>query len=166
MYKFIVSDASWRSSVYETIDETIFKIECLKFLVALCIQIKKRFPLEEGCVASLGILDSVAAQDLTKDPSSLANMALYLPPFCAWRSAGGYIDRLNMCPCPSLNPASGIICVTSSVAAITRSLNYLMVYGLTKFMVLSHSSASLERIFSLVQTKTNSLKPRLLRKSC
>jgi len=47
------------------------------------MQIKKRFPLEEGFVASLWILDSFAAQDLPTYPNSTANVALRFPPFCA-----------------------------------------------------------------------------------
>jgi len=35
---------------------------------------KKRFPLQERYIASLGILDSVADQDLTIDRSSIANV--------------------------------------------------------------------------------------------
>jgi len=42
---------------------------------------KKRFPLQERYrpTANLGILDSIADQDLTKDPSALANVVLDLP---------------------------------------------------------------------------------------
>jgi len=35
--------------------------------------------LEERFVVILGILDSVAAQDLTKDPSPMANVGLHFP---------------------------------------------------------------------------------------
>ena len=42
---------------------------------------QKRFPLEEGIVPSLGILDSIAAHDLTKDQISIANVALHFPHF-------------------------------------------------------------------------------------
>ena len=38
---------------------------------------KKRFPLQERYIASLGILDSFADQDLTKDPSAIANVVLH-----------------------------------------------------------------------------------------
>jgi len=40
---------------------------------------KKLFPLQERYIVSLGILDSVADQDLTKDPSSIANVVLHFP---------------------------------------------------------------------------------------
>jgi len=40
---------------------------------------KKRFPLQERYIASLGILDSVADQDLTKVPHSIANVILHFP---------------------------------------------------------------------------------------
>ena len=62
----------------EEIDETSFKTDCANFWVVLCMQIKKQFPLE-GVVARLRILDSVEGQDLTKNPSSIANMALCFP---------------------------------------------------------------------------------------
>jgi len=40
---------------------------------------KKRFPLQEIYIASLRILDSFADQDLTKDPSAIANVVLHFP---------------------------------------------------------------------------------------
>ena len=40
---------------------------------------KKRFPLQERYIANLGILDSVADQDFTKDPSSVTNVVLHFP---------------------------------------------------------------------------------------
>jgi len=40
------------------------------------MQIRTQFALEEVSEA-LGILDSFTAQDLTKDPSSMANVALH-----------------------------------------------------------------------------------------
>jgi len=49
----------------EEIDKNRFETECLHFLVALCMQIEKRFPLEEGVVASLRISDPAATQHLT-----------------------------------------------------------------------------------------------------
>ena len=70
-----VRSLSWPPA--EEIDETRFKTVSLNFLVALCMQIKKRFPLEKGGFASLEILDSVAAQDLSKHPSSIVNVALH-----------------------------------------------------------------------------------------
>jgi len=39
----------------------------------------KRFPLQERYIASLGILESVTGQDLTKDPSAIANVVLHFP---------------------------------------------------------------------------------------
>ena len=58
-------------------DETSFKTDCLNFLVALSMQIKKRFPLESCCQLSTVILDSIATQDLTKDQSSIANVTIH-----------------------------------------------------------------------------------------
>jgi len=40
---------------------------------------KNRFPLQERYIASLGILESVADQDLTKVPHSIANVILLFP---------------------------------------------------------------------------------------
>ena len=58
----------------EQIHETV-KTECLNSLVALCMQIEKRFPLEGEFVTNLGISDSVAAEDLSKN--SITNAALH-----------------------------------------------------------------------------------------
>ena len=43
------------------------------------MQNENRFPLQVRYIASLRILESVADQDLTKDPSSLANVVLHFP---------------------------------------------------------------------------------------
>jgi len=72
----------------EESDETMFKIDCLNYwlpynLYAWKLQIKKRFTLEEGFVAILRILDSVADQDLTKDPSLTTNVCPTFSPFFA-----------------------------------------------------------------------------------
>jgi len=56
-----------------------FKTDCSMFLVANCMQIKKRFPLVEGFVASLRILDPASAKAFTKSPISIANVALNFP---------------------------------------------------------------------------------------
>ena len=41
-----------------TISKQKFKTDCLKFLVELCFQIKKRFPpAEDGVISKLKILD-------------------------------------------------------------------------------------------------------------
>jgi len=52
----------------------------LQIVPTLCMQNEnKRFPLLERYIASSRILDSVADQDLTKDPSSIANVVLHFP---------------------------------------------------------------------------------------
>jgi len=47
----------------------------------LCALAARAFPIatQERYIASLGILDSVADQDLTKDPSAIANVVLHFP---------------------------------------------------------------------------------------
>jgi len=40
---------------------------------------EKRFPLQERYIARLGISDSVADQDLTEYPNSIANVILHFP---------------------------------------------------------------------------------------
>jgi len=50
-----------------------------KFLRCLVHANKKQLALEYGFGARLEILDSFAAQDLTKDPSSTANVVLHFP---------------------------------------------------------------------------------------
>jgi len=63
----------------------------------------KRFPLEEGVVARLGILNSVAVYDLTKDQISIANIALHSPILCLkiiWRlfwKFKGCLCPINLC---------------------------------------------------------------------
>jgi len=64
----------------EHIDETMLKGCMFKFYGCVTFKNKKkRFPLEEVFVATLEILNSVAAQDRTTDPSLLANVALHIP---------------------------------------------------------------------------------------
>jgi len=83
----------------------VLRLIVLHFLFVLWMRIKKHFHrllMEEGVVASLGILDSGAAQNLTKDPSSIANVALHLPNLVtedSSRAAGGYFDikKLSLC---------------------------------------------------------------------
>jgi len=58
--------------------------QCLKLNVQIswlpyACKFKNYFLLKEGFVANFEILGSVAAQDLTRDPSSIANMALHFP---------------------------------------------------------------------------------------
>jgi hypothetical protein len=43
-----------------------FEMDCLKFLLELCLQIKKRFLLEEdGIAVNLRILDPAASRDIS-----------------------------------------------------------------------------------------------------
>lgn len=161
-------------------NEMRFRTDCLNFLVALCMQIKKRFPLEEqGIVASLGILDPAAAKDLTKSPSSIMNVALHFPHLVPedqldnlddeWRLFRQFRDvSLSYKSIPDF---------WYSLCNIKDGLDNTKFGLLSDFMthltVLPHSSACVERIFSLVnhvktkQTnslKTDTVKDRLLAK--
>lgn len=60
--------------------ENRFKNDCLKFLIELCMQIRKRFPLnDDGIIASLNILDPAVARDRTRSPSSIFHLAMQFP---------------------------------------------------------------------------------------
>ena len=62
------------------IDETMCQEQMFKlFGYPMHAKWRKRFPLQERYIASLDILDSVADQDLTKDPSAIANVVLRFP---------------------------------------------------------------------------------------
>jgi len=129
------------------------------------MQIKQRFPLSEGFAASLGILDSVATPDLIKDSSSVANVALHIPILCLKISWPGCID-VSL----STKYILDFGYYLRNIKDCLDNSKFGLLYDLmTRFTVLPLSTVSLERIFSLVnhiQTKTNSLKMRLLRKTC
>ena len=60
--------------------ETRFKRDCLNFLVELCMQIRKIFPLnDEGTIAKLNILDPIVVHDLAKSPSSISQLSMNFP---------------------------------------------------------------------------------------
>lgn len=160
--------------------ETRFRTDCLNFLVALCMQIRKRFPLEEeGIVASLGILDPAVAIDLTKSPSSIVNVALKFPYLVPEHQLDNLDDEwrlFRLFKDVSLSYKS-IPDFWYSLRNIKDGLNNSKFGILSDFMthltVLPHSSACVERIFSLVnhvktkQTnllKTDTVKDRLLAK--
>ena len=112
----------------EKIDKTIFKTEYLNFLVALCMHIKKTIYIGGSCCQhrDFRFRCSSASHKRSKFNSKCG------PPFspscaCA-RSAGSYFHSIEMCHCPmNLSVISGIICVTSKTALVTRSLEYFMI---------------------------------------
>lgn len=146
-----------------------FKMDCLNFLVALCLQIKKRFPLEEdGIVANLQILDPAASRDITKSPSSIVNVAQNFPHLVPEDVLDKLDDEWRL-----FRQFSDVSLTYTSVPGFWHSLRNIKdginqpKFGtlssfMTNLTILPHSSACVERIFSLVnhvKTKqTNLLK--------
>jgi len=60
-------------------NETKFKTDCLHFLVAICIQMKKMNSIVGRSCYQLCISDLIAAEDLTKYHSSITNVVLHFP---------------------------------------------------------------------------------------
>ena len=57
-----------------------FKQDCLKFLVELCVQIRKKFPLNEDSVISkLNVLDPNIASNVSLSPPSLTHLSSIFP---------------------------------------------------------------------------------------
>jgi len=106
---------------------------------------------------ALGILDSVIAQDLTKDPSLIANLALhFLHLLQAWeRTAGDYFD--------SLLKNLSVSMVTGFLNQIKYSLDNLEFWIPHDFI--NDQTYGFVTVFCISRkTKTRSLKLRLLGK--
>ena len=154
-------------------NETItrrFKSDCLKFLVELCNQIRKRFPFgEDGVIAKLKVLDPKIAHDLTQSPSSIISLAVHFPSIVPehalndlddeWRSFRLSADKL---PTSSESIPEYWYKLSCIKDGLNNSKYSLLSDLMTNLTILPHSSACVERIFSLmncVKTKsTNSLK--------
>ena len=87
---------------------------------------KKRFPLQERYIANLGILDSVADQDLTRDPSSIANVVLHFPHLVPEEQLES-ISIVETCRCPVNLSLISVFCVASKTAWITRCSEYFII---------------------------------------
>ena len=155
---------------------TRFKTNCLKLLVELSVQIKKRFNFNEnGVIAKLNVLDPKIAQG-PSPPDSLIPLAVYFPSVIAedqlnnlddqWRSFRNLRDPTLV---PMIN--DNIPEYWYQLRNIKDGLNNPKFDLLSNFMTtltaLPHSSACVERIFSqvnCVKTRiTNSLKAETVR---
>lgn len=143
-------------------DFSRFKTDCINFLIELCSQIRRRLPLDEnGVFTLLKILDPKVAQDANKSPQSIIPLALNFPSIAPentlnelddeWRSFRHYKDITAS--------AKSIPEFWYSLRNLKDGLDHSKFERLSQFMinliVLPHSSACVERIFSLVNcTKT------------
>ncbi|GFN80995.1 proteinral transcription factor ii-i repeat domain-containing protein 2 [Plakobranchus ocellatus] len=157
---------------------TRFKIDCKKFLVELCVQMKKRFSFnEEGVISQLKILDPDSA---AQSPTSIVPLAVHFPNIVPDTSLNDIDDQWRSFRVNAKNlhiPSSSIPQYWFKLREIKDGLGNCKYDILSDFMVtltaLPHSSACVERIFSLmnsIKTKcSNSLraetvKDRLLAK--
>ena len=148
-----------------------FRKDCLKVIVELAFQMKKRFPFNEnGIISILKALDPKAARDIHQSPSTIISLAVHFPsivPECKLN----YLDEQWMCFRLSANELTISIEIIPkywhSLSNVKDGLNNskfsLLSYFMTNFTSLPHhSSACVERVFSkvnCVKTKiTNSLK--------
>ena len=153
-----------------------FKTDCLKLLVELSIQIKKRFNFNEnGVIAKLNVLDPKVAQG-PNSPVSLIPLAVYFPSVIAedqlnnlddqWRSFRNLRDP-TLVPMINDNIPEYWYQLRNIRDGLDNPKFDLLSNFMTTLTVLPHSSACVERIFSqvnCVKTRiTNSLKAETVR---
>ena len=111
---------------------------------------------------SCWVLDFVTARERSDKRSkfnSKCDPTFFSSCVCV-RSAGGYFDWLTMCSC-SVDFWYHLHEIRDNLNNPEFGIRYDLI---TRFMVLPHTTASAERVFSLVshvKTRTNSLKLRL-----
>lgn len=141
-----------------------FMVDCQKVLVELCVQIKKRFPLEEdGVLAQLTIIDPKVALSPLRNVKSIVQLAVHFPTLVKeqdlddlqeqWQDllhAKASLQNLN------LSPTS----FWQELLEVKDGNNEPKFSTLATFMrdllALPHSSATAERMFSkinIVKTK-------------
>jgi hypothetical protein len=158
-----------------------FKMDCLKFLTELCMQIKRRFPFDENdVIARLKVLDPKIASNLSS-PSSIANLAAHFKSIVSENKLNDLDDEYR-----SFRMTKEHIGIDYNVNIpefwyrlrdIKNGLGQPKYENLSNFMtnltVLPHSSACVERIFSQVNTiktkltnklKSNTTRDRILAK--
>ena len=160
-----------------------FRHDCLKVLVELANQIKKRFSFSEnGVVSQLRVLDPKLASDVKTSPVTIIPLATHFPSIVnknklnelddQWRSFRLSAAELTL-------DADNIPKYWHSLRELKDGINNCKFSLLSDFMttltVLPHSSASVERIFSQVNCvktkttnalKTETVRDRLLAKQC
>lgn len=144
--------------------KTRFLADCQKFLVELCVQIRMRFPLEEdGVLAQLSVVDPKVALSPQRKVTSIVHLAVHFPTLVKesdlddlqeqWEDllhAKESLQNLN------LSPTS----FWQELFEVKDGRGEAKFSALAKFMrdilVLPHSSAAVERMFSkinIIKTK-------------
>ena len=151
-----------------------FKADCLRFLIELSNQMRKKLPLEEnGLIAKLNVLNPKIAQDLSQSPESIIPLEVHFPHVVPenklnelddqWRAFRVSAKDLGVSADCVPEYRHNLNSVMNSVIILLDNLKFsLLSHFMSTMTVLPHSSASLERIFSQInriKTKTtNSLK--------
>ena len=138
-------------------DTNKFKTDCIHFLIELCYQMKRRFPLDESSVfALLKILDPKVAQDANQSPESIIPLAVNFPSLAPENTLNELDDEWR-----AFRHYKGVSPLAKSIPEFWYSLqNIKDMLGHSKFgwlsqfmtnlTVLPHSSACVARIFSQI----------------
>ena len=155
---------------FDVVLEKRFKNDCLKFLAELCDQISKRFDMDENsCIAKFCVLDPNTSRNAKLSPESIIPLAAHFPQLVPEHDLNELDDQWR-----SYRLVSDQISISEDVIPrywfklrdIKDGLQNQKFGILSRFMtnltIMPHSSANVERIFSLmnaIKTKqTNSLK--------
>ena len=134
--------------------EKRFRQDCLKFMIELCVQIRKRFPEEEeNILALLNIMDPKEALFPERHMKSISKLAVHFPNIIEeldelqdqWRDLlyfSASLGQLSKTAVPFWH----------ELGNIKDGNNHAKFDKLSRFMcdlmALPHSSASVERVFS------------------
>lgn len=135
-----------------------FLLDCQKFLVELCKQIKKRFPLAEDCVlAKLQVIEPKQALNPNRRVKSIVKLAIHFPTLVMEED---YDDLENqwqdlLTAKESLRDMSDkATSFWQEILTVKDGNNHVKYHLLSKLMcgllALPHSSACVERVFSMV----------------
>lgn len=135
-----------------------FLLDCQKFLVELCKQIKKRFPLAEDCVlAKLQVIEPKEALNPNRRVKSIVKLAIHFPTLVMEED---YDDLENqwqdlLTAKESLRDMSDkATSFWQEILTVKDGNNHVKYHLLSKLMcgllALPHSSACVERVFSMV----------------
>lgn len=135
-----------------------FLLDCQKFLVELCKQIKKRFPLQEDCVlAKLQIIEPKEAMNPDRRVKSIAELAMHFPTLVKEKDLDDLEDQWQ----DLLSAKESLRGVNDKATSFWQEIrtvkdgnNHVKFNVLSDLMcgllALPHSSACVERVFSTV----------------
>lgn len=144
--------------------KTRFLTDCQKFLVELCVQIRQRFPLEEdGVLALLSVIDPKVALSPQQKVRSIAQLAINFPTLVKEPDLDNLQDQWE----DLLHAKTSLQNLSQSPTSFWHELLEVKDgRGIGKFstlaefmqdlLVLPHSSAAVERMFSkinIIKTK-------------